>query len=118
MENNFDNVKNIDSAADISKKKSLRLPITALAFDFLPVLIVLIGSLTPLYRYLGIIPLLIAILSPFAGIMTGMIALFNGRKKIGKLGVVLSVGAIALPIIFVLTIILLVARTGALIIGM
>lgn len=99
-----------------SEKGKIGMPITALALDFAPALILyLFGSLLPTSILLFL--LFIAIVSPFIGIILGVISLCLGTKRIGKAGVIISSLAVALPILIVLTVILLTA-TGVVVISL
>ena len=54
---------------------------------------------------------------PIAGVVVGIVALCYGKKRIGKLGQVISIIAIAWPLVFIITTILL-DNVGALAFGM
>ena len=98
-----------------NKSNKIGLSIFALMLVFAPVFAYLLA-----YVFGGIVPaplLAISLFGPIAGITVGIVSLCKGKKRIGSLGVVLSSIAVALPIIFVATI-LLAASTGAFIIGM
>ena len=111
MENQFMDTQNAGLTALPQKK--MWLPFIALALDFAPVLFISLAVLHQMFVSL----LLIGIFSPIFGIVLGIVALSQERKRIGAVGVIISVTAIALPIVFVLTVILLL-RTGAFVIGM
>lgn len=113
MENQFNNVPEKKLATNIQQKAKIGLPIIALALDFAPILFVFLASLHEAFLVL----LLIGIFSPIIGIILGIIALCQGRKRIGTAGIIISIIAIILPIIFVITVILLL-QTGAIVIGM
>jgi len=53
----------------------------------------------------GILTLL-AILFPIAGLITGIAALRQGKEQIGRAGKIIAIIAIALPLLFVLLVIL------------
>jgi len=103
MENESGDTKVND---DNKVKYELKLPILALVLDFSPFIAVFIA----VTFYLPF--LMFSIFAPVLGIIVGIISLCIGVKRIGKLGMILSIAAISLPIIFVLTVITIFA-TGA-----
>lgn len=94
------------SAARGKKPKDL-MPYAALGLDLAAVPCALLGMLTHFSVSVSLILFLFAIVSPFCGIATGIAALCSGKEKIGRVGVALSAAAIALPILFVLVMIVL-----------
>ena len=80
---------------------ALFLPIKALMLDILPTLSLLAFPL--LFPYLALFPI--------AGLILGIVSLLQGKKRIGKTGIVLSIIAIALPALLIALIIVLL--TGA-----
>lgn len=113
MDTQYQYIKDTDKQP---QPKNIALPVTALALDFAPALLVLLfGSILP--THLLLFMLFIAIISPFVGIILGIVALCLGKKRIGKGGVVISSLAVALPILIVLTVILLI-QTGVMVISL
>jgi len=97
----------------MDKKNEIGLPVMALIFSTAPFLIALLARIND-----GLSALfLISILMPIFGIIMGITSLGAGKKKIGVPGMIISITAIALPVGFVLSVILLV-QTGAVAIGM
>ena len=115
MDEQFKNMpdKTTTASAGIPQKKNITLPVIAIILDFSPVLFSFLASLSTMFLSL----FLISILAPVIGIITGIIALCQGRKRIGIIGTVLAVIAISAPFIFVFAIIMA-FRTGALVISM
>ena len=79
------------------------LPLIALCLDFVPVLLVLIGSLI---QGLSSFALLFMILSPIAGLMTGIISLNKGKDRIGVIGRTLAIIAVTLPLALIVIILI------------
>lgn len=92
-------------------RRSLKLPIRALVFDVLPFILVLLIVYVLPSSLFNFLILLVAILSPFAAIIIAVYALILGKKAIGKSGIVISIIAIAIPVITVVTLVIL-FRTG------
>lgn len=85
-------------------------PIAALLFDLGFVLFVVVGgalTLTVVGAVLGLPLLLAGLLCPVAGIVTGVVALCDGKRRNGRLGTALAIIAIALPFVIVGTVVLL-----------
>ena len=101
-------------APDVPLSKKIRLPLIALLLDFTPVLFIALASLG---TALSGVFLLGVILSPVAGMIVGAAALVQGRGQIGTAGVIIAGIAVALPIVFVATVMLL-FTTGAIAFGM
>ena len=87
------------------------LPIVALGLDFAPALILLLGSIM---RGFPAFTLLFMVLFPIAGLITGVVYLSLGKGKIDRIGKILAIIAISLPLAVVLcvTIIFIGAVTG------
>ncbi|MCL2721768.1 MAG: hypothetical protein FWD47_10590 [Treponema sp.] len=85
-----------------TKKYKIGLTLLALGLVLFPILII---RITILFGF-PIIYIFI-IISPIAGMILGVISLKQGRKKIGIFGMILSITAIALPVIVVISIIVL-----------
>jgi len=95
------------------QKPSIRLPMIALCLVISPVFLLFLVALIPqLFIFL-----LFAVIFPFVGFILGITALVQGKKRIGTAGLVISITAIALPIVVIGAFILLV-ETGALVFGM
>ena len=78
-----------------TRKNELSLPITALGLDLAPVLIIFLNSIT---RGFTAIALLFVVLFPIAGLITGIVALTLGKGWIGRMGKILAIIAISLPL--------------------
>lgn len=113
MENQLNNTPDINSATDKPQKINIRLPVIALALDLAPFLLYFIIQLNEIFAILFVF----SIFAPIAGIITGISALGQGTKQIGNAGIIISLIAILLPMIFVIVTIMRIA-TGAIIIGM
>ncbi|MCL1805474.1 MAG: hypothetical protein FWG28_05700 [Clostridiales bacterium] len=74
----------------------LGLPLIALGLDLLPVLVITLSR-----RSLSSFSLLFLIMLPVAGVVTGVFALRRGRGGRYVAGNIISVVAVALPVIFV-----------------
>ena len=83
---------------------SLALAILALLFNIIPFVLFLISP--------HLIILLLLSIFPFAGTIMGIAALCQGKKRIGKAGVIISAIAVAWPLVFVVTVIVL-TTTGS-----
>jgi len=86
-------------------KPKIVLPIIALMLNILPFLLFL---MTP-----SIIILFLISIFPFIGFILGIVALCKGKKRIGTPGLVLASLAVAWPLVFFITFLLLEA-TGSL----
>lgn len=86
------------------------LPLVALALDLVPALLLFLSS-----RGINV-PMgsLLAVLSPTAGLLTGIFALGQGKARIGLIGKIIAITAVALPLGFVafIVIIFIGATTG------
>ena len=94
---------------DISKKMEtskggLRSPIIALGLDLAPALILFLSSFT---RGLPSFTLLSMILFPIAGLITGIASLTLGKGRMGRIGKILAIIAISLPLAVVLFILVI-----------
>lgn len=81
------------------QKSKIGLPIVALSLDLLPILLAFIISLTS--RFSSSIILLFMVLSPLAGLVTGIVSLSRGKDSIGIAGKVIAIIAVVLPLSFV-----------------
>ena len=97
MEQNPNDVQNTSSTILIEEK--LGLPLTALLLNIIPYFLFLGQPNVFILLLIGIFPVI--------GVVVGIVALCYGKKRIGKLGQVISIIAIAWPIIFIVTTILL-----------
>lgn len=90
-----------------SKKPELKMPMISLVLDFMPVLLIWLCSVLSWSSVLLIFLVLLTIFSPVAAIGTGIYSLCLGRKRIGRSGMAISIAAIAIPIIFVVVMVIL-----------
>ena len=87
-----------------TRKNGISLPLTALGLDLAPALIIFLGSII---RGLTSVTLLILVLLPVAGLITGIVSLTLGKGRIGKIGKILALIAISLPLAVVLFVIVI-----------
>ena len=109
MEQKPDNIQNTNSVDVIHDKKSTRLPVIALLLNIIPFIL-----------FLGqpdVILLILISVFPFAGFIVGIVALCYKKERIGKQGVIISIIAIAWPLVFIITVLLFDA-TGSLTMNM
>ena len=101
MENKFNNEQNGNSIATINQKKEIALPLVAvlLSSPIALVFLVALGWGLPSFA------VLFMVLSPIAGLITGIMSLCRGKKRNGVVGMILSIIAIALPASIVILII-------------
>jgi hypothetical protein len=95
MENELIAAQGANSTAAVYRRNDLRLPLIALGLDLYPVLIVWLSPFIPTlpsFIYLCII------LSPIAGLITGVISLILGKRRIGAVGKILAIIAIVFPL--------------------
>jgi hypothetical protein len=76
----------------------------ALALDLLPVLLVFL--LNSLRGGVSSIIILAMIASPIAGVIIGFCAIREGKQEVGIAGMIISIAAIALPLVFVLAVVM------------
>lgn len=95
MENQFIDAQDTNSKTTVKHKNEIGLPLIALCLDFTPVLLIFLGSLG---RGLSSSVLLLALLLPVAGLMTGIVSLSRGKSRIGIAGKILAIIAIVLPL--------------------
>ena len=109
MERKPDNIKITDSEENNGNNKKfgciMCLPYTALLLNLITYILFLIWPSPFIIFLFGIFPII--------GFLIGIIALCCGKKRIGKLGMIISLVAIAWPFIFIATIQLF-GRAGAL----
>ena len=79
---------------DVESRRQIGLPLLAVGLDLVAVVLFFGSSLFPMPSFL----LLLASLAPIAGIILGIVCLRRGRKRMGTLGFILAIGAIALPL--------------------
>ena len=89
--------KQLFDAQDEKLSAILGLPLVALGLDLIPVLAIVLGR-----RSLTSFSLLLLIMLPVAGVITGVSSLRRGRGGRYIAGNVIAVIAIALPVVFVL----------------
>ena len=99
MEQNPNDIQNTSSDDTILIEEKLGLPITALLLNIIPYLLFLGQPNVFILFLIGIFPV--------SGVVVGIVALCFGKKRIGTLGQVISTIAIAWPIVFIITMILL-----------
>ena len=99
MEQTPNDKQNTGSDDTILIEEKLGLPITALLLNIIPYFLFL-GSL-------NVFTLLLIGIFPISGVVVGIVALCYGKKRIGTLGQVISIVAIAWPLVFIATTILL-----------
>ena len=103
---------------NVSQKPEITLPVISVILDLLPVLFAFLGSfLNSITNYAFAELFLISLFAPIIGVITGIISLCQGIRRIGVIGVVLAVIAIAAPFIFVFSVIIG-FKTGAIVISM
>ena len=108
MENEALGQQNADSTAAARRKNEIGLPLIALCLVIVPILAFLfLESLLRLDDLLAFL-LLFMLLSPIAGMITGIFSLVRGKGRIGLAGKILAITAISLPAIFIIFPILLV----------
>jgi hypothetical protein len=85
------------------EKNKIGLPLIALGLVIVPVLAFLfLVTLLKLYVLLEFM-FLFMVLSPIAGMITGIVALVRGKDRIGlDGGKILAIAAISLPVIFII----------------
>ena len=91
--------QNMGSEETMLIEEKLGLPITALLLNIIPYLLFLGQPNVFILLLIGIFPII--------GVVVGIVALCFGKKRIGKLGQVFSIIAIAWPIVFIITMVLL-----------
>jgi len=98
MEDKSVDTQNVDYENTTRIEKKLGLPIVALLLNVLPFIYFVVNP--------DVIMLILISLFPFCGVIIGIVALCYGKKRIGTLGVILSIFAIVWPIIFVAAVVL------------
>jgi len=99
MENHYVDAQEKNAVAH-TQKEEIGLPLVALGLDVLPIFLVYLGLPLPSFVYLFIL------LSPIAGLITGIVALSRGKARIGLMGKVISIIAIVLPLFLIILIII------------
>jgi ABC-type dipeptide/oligopeptide/nickel transport system permease component len=82
-----------------TRNNRIGLPIAALGLDLAPVLIIFLGSII---RGFPSFTFLFMVLFPVAGLITGIVYLSFGKGKIDRIGKILAIIAISLPLAVVL----------------
>ena len=102
MENEALDQQNADSTTAARRKNEIGLPLIALGLVIVPILaflfLVVLLKLHDLLEFM----FLFIVLSPIAGIITGILSLVRGKGRIGLAGKILAVTAISLPVIFII----------------
>ena len=102
MDNQVDYSPHVSSSADAPHRNhKITLPLVALGLDLGPVLLIILSSL----RIGNAVFVLLFILAPAAGLITGTVALTRGKKRLGLAGMIIAIVAVALPLAFVALII-------------
>ena len=83
----------------IKATQGIGLPLIALGLDLISVVLYYLGSLTNLS--ISFILLLI-LFAPIAGMITGVVSLIRGKGRMGIIGKVIAIVAVALPTLAVL----------------
>ena len=109
MEQKPDVMQNIDPKDTTHSEKKLNLPMVALMLNIIPYFLFLIWRDVFMLFFISIFPI--------AGFKVGIVALCHGKRRIGTLGQVISVIAIAWPLVFIASTILL-GSVGALVFNM
>ena len=86
------------------QNRGIALPLIALGLDLAPVLISFLASIT---RGVLAFTLLFMVLLPVAGLTTGIVSLSLWKDRIGKIGKILAIIAVSLPLAVVLFIIVI-----------
>jgi len=98
MENKINDMQTGSNHVYISKSKGIALPLIALGLDLIPVLIICASLLL---RGMSAIILFLLVLSPAAGLVTGIVSLCRGKGRTGIAGKIIAVTAIVIPLAFV-----------------
>ena len=112
MDNPQNDVKGPGTETGLQNNK-MKLPLIAFGLSVLPVLLIFLFRLAMLFPALSrgfdmfFLPvlLIVILLSPVAGLITGIVALSKGKAHIGTWGIVIAIVAIALPLVYVAIII-------------
>ena len=103
MERKHDNIETTSSDESSGNLKTsgciISLPSIALLLNIIPYVLFLWGR--------NFMVLILLSIFPIIGFLVGIIALCFGKKRIGKPGVIISIIAVAWPIVFVATTVLL-----------
>ena len=88
-----------------NRKNGIALPIVALGLDLAPILIIVLNSIIRG----GVLAsaLLFAVLLPMTGLITGIVSLSLWKDRIGRIGKILAIIAVSLPVACVLFIIVI-----------
>lgn len=98
MKNQSIDSQDVNSITTIQHKNKIGLPLLALFLDLAPILLMYSESIG--IRFSNI-TLILIILLPISGLITGVIALSRGKARIGIAGKILAIIAIALPLALV-----------------
>ncbi len=90
-----------------NKPYDVRYSIAALILDVASPVSFCLGAWLIRFNFMGLFLFLIAVIAPVVAVGMGIASLCMGKKKIGTAGVVMSSVAIAVPVIFVITVVLL-----------
>ena len=95
MENQANDTLDERPETILHQKNEIGLPLLALGLSLVPFLLGISG----LSLFSSFI-LLLMVLSPIAGLITGVSSLKRGKRRIGLTGIVISIIAITIPIAF------------------
>jgi len=98
VENQFNDTQDVKPETALNQKNEIGLPLLALWFSVFPFLLnYLFSGVGSFSSFL----LLFLVLSPIAGLITGVSSLKRGKRRIGLIGIVISIIAIIIPLAFV-----------------
>jgi len=92
-------IKGDGRANAASRERMSRTPIVALVFSFTPVLLLLLSYLNAIFGDFLLLSFW-GVFFQIPGVTIGIFALREGRKKIGTIGLLLSIIAILLPFVW------------------
>ena len=95
MENKINETQVTNSETVAQDKKEIGLPLIALGLDLVPIIFICLSSL---FQFSLPFFWLIAVLSPIAGLMTGIASLRRGKTRIGIVGKIIAIIAIIAPL--------------------
>ena len=103
MEDQITTAQETNPTPAIRHKNKIGLPLIALGLELVPIPLMFLSSLfeSSSSLLLSFLLLLVALL-PVAGLVAGIFALSRGKKRIGTAGMVLSIIAVALPVLIVI----------------
>lgn len=102
MENKLNDKQNTNSIVAAHHKKEMVFPLIAVGLSLSIIPLFLCTLMWELPSFV----ILFMVMLPIAGFITGIASLCRGKKRIDKVGMILSITAIALPVSIVLLIII------------